>query len=294
MVGICFVVGGVWLFGALAMYDKINFTATLMRCSTRLAESKPAIIMVGIGHSVLSCVLLVLCALATVVIADSFVDKQMGLFISFWIMLLPALWSVGVSYYAYFISAAGLMARWYFGEAVSIGASLWMAWVYCLGSIALGAAVLPLIKLVQTCLSFCVTSPKDGQPNACYLFCWRTMDTVEWLVAAFNRFSFALIAVFGMSFEKSGYETIRIIQDRGLVVVLPSYILGFVTFGICTATELLSLVCVLGISGWSVFGAVSHGALGVGRHVPPDYELGQPLSQEVRMAQQQDCHPSRG
>lgn len=173
------------------------------------------------------------------------------------------------------------MARWYFGEAVSVGASLWMAWVYCLGSIALGAAVLPLMKTVQTCLGFCVTSPKDGQPNACYLFCWRAMDTVEWMVASFNRFSFALIAVFGMSFYKSGYETIRIIEDKGLDVVLPSYILGFVSFGFCSATELFSLICVLSISGWSVFGAVAHGALGAGRHVPPDYELGGALSPEA-------------
>lgn len=283
LVGICFIFGTLWLLHALTVYDKINFTATLIRCSTRLMGTKPSIICVGIGQGALSLFILLLWGLAMIVVADTYENKQVGMHVAFWIVFLPALWTFGVNHYCYFLTSAGLMARWYFGEVVSVGASLWMAWILCLGSVALGAAVLVAIKLVQSVLNCFVTSPKDGHPNTCYLACWRTMDVVEWLVGAFNRFSLVIIAIFGMSFEKSGYEAIRIIQDRGLISVVPYYILSFVAFGLCAAIEFFSIIGVLGISGWSVFGAVPHHVGGFARFVPPAYELGQPLRREAAL-----------
>merc|ERR1719482_474667 len=103
--------GGLFLLLNYLWREKIRFTAVLVRSSTRLMTGHLSILAWGLLHALVRFAWLLLSALCVVVLAEAGLQPN----VAGAIMALPTIWGMLVFHYAYFVVAAGVLARWYFG-----------------------------------------------------------------------------------------------------------------------------------------------------------------------------------
>jgi len=247
-------VGVLLLLVTWCFRKKIAFTATLVRTSSKLTIGHPSVLVAGIWHSALGLgwIALTLCAWVplTELIGNGYAAGG--------ILLFPMLWGALVFQYAYLVTTAGVMARWYFGEVVSVGGALSATWMYCLGSVCLGAALMAIIQVIQILVE-AATHDDNGRPNIAYFICRPILDTIEWLAQIFNRFTFALVAIYHFDFWLAGYEATKILSNSGLTAFAQDLVLGWVTLMASLTNMFVTSMLLFLYSGTSLLGYLPAG-----------------------------------
>lgn len=261
--GGCLLVALLWSVIAYVMRSRIRFTANLLGSAAKLITNHLSILLVGLAHAVLTVAWLELCV-ACFVVLNILLKGKIGA--AALIMLVPLIWGCLVFQYAFFLTAAGLMARWYFGEAVSVAAALSTTYMYCFGSVCVAALFLTAIKVIQMIVE-AATHDEHGNPNCAYFVCGCFMDMIAYLVTIFNRFTLALVAVYQFSFTTAGHEAMKLIPGRGLTIIAQDYVLGFVGFTSWVTTTLVTVAVLLLYSGSSLATVLGPGSI-LGRHLP--------------------------
>ena len=167
-------------------------------------------------------------------------------------LVLSFYWTAQVIAYVVHMTIAGVVGVWYFlyPHAVPpapVAASLRRAVTFSLGSVALGALVLAVIKTLRFILSY-VTQKRREEGNEslllnCAIYAAQCiLSVIESVASYLNIYAYCRCAVYGESYCEAGYNSLTMMQARGLdAVVNDSLIGGVLQFGclICGLTTAL-------------------------------------------------------
>lgn len=248
-------IGALLLLVTWCFRKKIAFTATLVRSSSKLTVANPSLLLAGVGHSVLGLGWLTLTVCAWVPLTELVGNG----YAAGGILLFPMIWGALVFQYAFLVTTAGVMARWYFGEVVSVGGALSATWMYCLGSVCVGAALMAIIQVIQIMMEM-ATHDENGRPNCMYFVCRPVLDIIEWLATIFNRFTFALVAIYHFDFFLAGYEATKILKNSGLTAFAQDLVLSWVMNMAALTNLLVTFAALFLFSGTSLLGSLPTGA----------------------------------
>lgn len=233
--GVVMVVIGLLYFAYIFYFwKKVLFTKELVRISCNVLLKHPGLIAFGVAQFLVSCVWTLVCFIGLLGVAVKFGSEENGMnWYAALPVALPYFWGAAVVSNVYVVVCGSTLARVYFGHPDSMATSLKNALTYSFGSVCLGALLIAIVQTLQF-LAECLEQQarEDGNLVGVILAgCLRCfMDLLEWLVQIFNKYTMAIVSIYHMSFENSGYEACSLIYENGMQVITQDAMTGFVSF----------------------------------------------------------------
>lgn len=196
-----------WLY-----WDRAHFTGMIVKSVVQIYDKATMIYAIGVLTIVVQAAWIVVCTLAVIPL---FLQGQ-GLLA--FVLLLSLYWGMHVVSNILYVSAAGVVARHYFGIQKEEAAkrSFGQACTNYFGSICFGSL---LIAIIQTLTEMCRKAKEQaeednnvvGQVLACVAMCF--LSCLESLVQIFNEFSFVYVAIYGIPFLDAAQKTYDLITS---------------------------------------------------------------------------------
>jgi len=224
--------GGSWfalalftLLSALIPYfywDYAEYTGSILKAVIKIYDKSPLIYGFGFGTIALQAIWFVVWILAVIPL---FVQKKEGgsIGFGFWLLLLSLFWGQQVISNILYVSAAGVVARFYFGKQQEEAAqkSFGQACTNLFGSICFGSL---LIAIIQTLREMCKAAQQQASEDgnmvaaacACVAECF--LSCLESLVQLFNDFAFVYVAIYGIPFMDAAKKTFDLITSTDALI----------------------------------------------------------------------------
>jgi hypothetical protein len=227
------VVALLWLAYIVWNWKRVVFTKELVRISCGCLLKHPALIGFGVLQFLVSCVWSTICFIGIVGLAVKIGSPEEPYWNGSFPLLLPYFWGTAVIGNVYVVVCGSTLAKVYFSHEENMAASVKNAMTYSFGSICLGALLIAIVQTLQFICEYLESAAREdgnvvGMILAGCLSCF--MDILEWLVQIFNKYTMAIVSIYHMSFENSGYEACSLIYENGMQVLTQDVMTGFVSF----------------------------------------------------------------
>lgn len=266
-----FINGALLVVQAMFMWSvqsRIAFSAVILEVAVSTIQLFPSTLLVALLGIVMQCVWLTLWLISassiyyvlTRNLSLQYINEQgqyagnnPAINVSLLALVLSLYWTCQVIEYLVHMTIAGVVGVWYFlyphaTPDSPVAASLKRAATFSLGSIALGALILAVVKTIRFALNWIVQKRREDENDSFVLTCVVCvaeciLGVIDSIISYINIYAYTRCAVYGESYCEAGYNSITLLQSRGLdAVVNDSLIGGVLQFGclICGLTTALA------------------------------------------------------
>mmetsp|Transcript_150091 Transcript_150091/g.279767 ORF Transcript_150091/g.279767 Transcript_150091/m.279767 type:complete len:446 (-) Transcript_150091:98-1435(-) len=229
------------------VWDRLEFTAKILKVVVKIYDKAPLVYAAAFATIALQATWLVVWTLAFIPVVN---DESAGLAV--FPLLLSLYWGMQVISNILYVSLAGVVARYYFGEQLeeAVPRSVGQACTNFFGSICFGSL---LIAIVQTLREMArqakEQASEDGNSTAaiamCVVDCF--LGCLETLVQIFNEFAFVYVAIYAIPFTDAAKKTYNLLTSSD--ALLKDNIANIVTLCGCVA---VAVACAFfnGFAAW--------------------------------------------
>lgn len=223
------------LFAFLAWWywDRVNFTASLLKAVSVTFQNASCIFLVGFGAMVAMALWLVFSVLALLPVMTG----GFGLGV-FFVFMVSFYWGFQVVASVLYVTCGGVCARYYYNEQVdsAVSSSLTQACTNYFGSICFGSLMIALIQAARSVVHMMKEQAgEDGNIAAVILLMVADclLSYLEALAQFFNTWVFAYISVWGYTFSEASNKVWELLDNSDASCVLSYSLVGMVTFFAC-------------------------------------------------------------
>eukprot|EP00928_Gymnodinium_smaydae_P005627 TRINITY_DN11910_c0_g6_i1.p1 TRINITY_DN11910_c0_g6~~TRINITY_DN11910_c0_g6_i1.p1 ORF type:complete len:446 (+),score=76.87 TRINITY_DN11910_c0_g6_i1:59-1396(+) len=233
-------------FFAFISWSRADFTAAILKVVVKIYDSSPRIYAIALATIVAQAAWMVVWLLALVPAAGSV-----------WlpVLLLSQYWTVHVFSNVLYVTAAGTVARFYFGKQQDKAAqrSFEQACTHLFGSICLGSLLVALIQTLKEMAERAKEqSSREGNSTSTALLCVAEcfLSCLQNLAQIFNEFAFVYVAIYSAPFYDAAKKTYALLtsdSDALIKANISNIVTFFGSLGVALTCGAMS-----GLSAWRV------------------------------------------
>jgi Plasma-membrane choline transporter len=230
-------IGGIFLlisvWYAYAVRNRINFAARILEICVQVVNLWPAMLTVAFVSIFVQLAWITIWLMAAAGMlksthnADEKTRNSHG--VVYFLLLLSLFWTAQVVKNVVHVTVAGVMGSWYFLHPNNMpknptAESLKRASTTSFGTICLGSLLVAIVQAIRTV----VESSRDSENTFVRCFVECILYCLESLLRYFNRWAFAINAIYGTSYMESGRRAWSLLSSRGLDAIVNDDLIGMV------------------------------------------------------------------
>jgi len=198
-------------------WDRVDFTARIVKATITIYDKASLIYAIGFGVIMLQVAWMTILILAVIPLVGEG-GGNAGVFV---LLLLSMYWGMHVISNILYVSAAGVVARHYFGEQKEEATkkAFGQACTNYFGSICLGSLLIAIVQTLRDLVKK-AAEHNDGNAAAAAIACVADclLGCLESLVQIFNEFAFCYIAIYGIGFFDAAKKTYNLLTSSDALI----------------------------------------------------------------------------